>query len=184
MLFPHLENFNLQEWIDANKDDWAKRKLVRRLLWENSDYLVFVTSGDTIGELFHINPGDEIFHQLHGELHFYYITPDGDRKLMVVRPGEMFLLPANVPHAPKRPTPPCWTMVIERKRRPEEVDRFAWFCERCNHKVYEVISKHGGPGDAVADVVPPFVERGRRDLRSDKKLRTCTKCGEVMILPN
>jgi 3-hydroxyanthranilate 3,4-dioxygenase len=182
MLFAPLQNINLKQWIEDNGKTWKAQQLVRKVLWDDSDYVTFLTSGDTTGELFHINPGDEIFYQIEGELYFYYVTANLKRELMVVRPGELFLLPANVPHAPKRPHEPCWTVVVERKRRPGESDRFAWFCEQCNHKVYEVDAGSKGPTDAAVGSVPPFIEKGRKDLLSNEKLRTCKNCGTVLIL--
>ena len=53
-----------------------------------------------------------------------------------LRAGEIFLLPPRVPHSPQR-MPGSVGLVIERKRLPYEDDGLLWFCERCNHKVYE-----------------------------------------------
>jgi len=33
-------------------------------------------------------------------MHFNYITPEGEHRIIVLRPGETFLLPAKIPHAP------------------------------------------------------------------------------------
>jgi 3-hydroxyanthranilate 3,4-dioxygenase len=53
-----------------------------------------------------------------------------------IREGEMFLLPARVPHNPVRGANTIG-MVIERKRRSGEKDGLLWFCENCNEKLYE-----------------------------------------------
>src|SRR5688572_9644391 len=119
MSFPPLLPFNLTHWIDENRNEWGPR----RSPWENSDFITVVHRGPTTGKQFHVNEGEEIFYQLDGELNFHYLTPEGERKIIVLRPGEMFLLPGNVPHSPRREEG-SWTLVVERKRRPEEVDRW------------------------------------------------------------
>ena len=53
-----------------------------------------------------------------------------------IRAGEIFLLPPRVPHSPQR-TADSIGLVIERKRLPHELDGLLWFCEHCNHKLYE-----------------------------------------------
>ena len=61
-----------------------------------------VHKGPTAGKQFHVNQGEEIFFQLEGELNCHYVTQAGEREVITLRPGEMFLLPGNVPHSPRR----------------------------------------------------------------------------------
>jgi 3-hydroxyanthranilate 3,4-dioxygenase len=166
-MFPHLTGFNLQQWIDENRGNWGQR----RVLWEDSDFIAFVTRGPNRRKDFHINPGDEIFYQLEGELNLHYIDADGKRQLTLLKPGEIFLLPRNVPHSPRRGDG-SWTFVVERKRAPEELDRFIWPCEECGNKLYETTVRFDDPGDAVANAT--------RALREDAGLATCKRCGEVL----
>ena len=166
-MFPHLRNFNLKQWIDENRGDWGQR----RTIWEDSDFIAFVTRGPNSRKDFHIDPGDEIFHQLEGELNLYYMTPGNKRELAHIKAGELFLLPAYVPHSPRRGEG-SWTLVIERKRRASEQDRFVWFCEKCGNKLYETTVAFDDPADAV--------KLATERIRSDEKLRTCRNCGEVL----
>ena len=175
MPFPHLENFNMQQWMKENSGDWGSHKV--RRIWENSDFIAIVSRGPWERTEFHINPGDEIFQQLEGELDFHYLTPDGERKRILLRAGELFLLPAGVPHSPRRPDPNSWSYVVERKRRPGDMDRFVWFCEKCNNKLYEVDSPtSAGPRDKPNSALADGLER----LKADEALRTCKSCGEVL----
>jgi 3-hydroxyanthranilate 3,4-dioxygenase len=66
-------------------------------------------------------------------MHFNYITPEGERKIRA-EAGEIFLLPAKIPHAPRRPDDNCWTLVVERIRNAADTDYWIWFCEECNNK--------------------------------------------------
>src|ERR671937_527386 len=108
-MFAHLKGFNLKHWIDENRDDWGQR----RVIWQNSDFIAFVTRGPNRRKDFHVNPGDEIFYQLEGELKLYYLRKDQTHELAILQQGDVFLLPANVPHSPRR-ADGSWTFVIER----------------------------------------------------------------------
>jgi len=147
-MFPHLKNFNLQEWIDENRGNWGQR----RVIWQDSDFIAFVTRGPNRRKDYHINPGDEIFYQLEGELNLHYLK-DNKHVLAVLAAGEIFLLPKHLPHSPRR-AEGSWTLVVERKRSEDEIDRFIW----------------------------PWVNKATNSLRSDPALATCKECGQVLDL--
>ncbi len=109
-MFPHLKGFNLKQWIDENRGDWGQR----RVIWQDSDFIAFVTRGPNRRKDFHINPGDEIFYQLEGELNLHYLEDD-KHELAVLKAGDIFLLPKNTPHSPRR-ADGSWTYVVERTR--------------------------------------------------------------------
>ncbi len=165
-MFPHLKNFNLKQWVDENRENWGQR----RTLWEDSDFIAFVTRGPNSRTDFHIDPGDEIFYQLEGELNLHYMTPEQKREIAVIKEGELFLLPAHVPHSPRRGEG-SWTFVIERKRRPDEQDRFVWYCEGCGTKLYETTVRFDDPSDAV--------KTANESMKTNKEMLTCPRCGEA-----
>ena len=53
-----------------------------------------------------------------------HIDPDGKRRDTGVREGEVMLCRAGTPHCPIR-SAGTWGLFIERKRRPDELDRLA-----------------------------------------------------------
>ncbi len=165
-MFPHLKNFNLKQWVDENRGNWGQR----RRIWEDSDFIAFVTRGPNSRTDFHIDPGDEIFYQLEGELNLHYMTTEQKHEIAVIKEGELFLLPANVPHSPRRGEG-SWTFVIERKRRPDELDRFVWYCEKCGTKLYETTIRFDDPTDAV--------KRANDSMKTNKEMRKCPRCGEA-----
>ena len=167
-MFPHLKGFNLRQWIDENRHNWGQR----RVIWEDSDFIAFVTRGPNRRKDFHINPGDEIFYQLEGELNLHYLS-DGKPEVAVLKAGDLFLMPEKVPHSPRR-REGSWTFVIERKRTSEEKDRFIWVCEECQKSLYETDVRFDDPSDAVA--------KASEAMRSDKNLATCKDCGTVLNL--
>ena len=107
-MFPHLKTFNLQKWIDDNRGNWGQR----RVIWQDSDFIAFVTRGPNRRKDYHINPGDEIFYQLEGELNLHYLKDD-KHDLAVLNAGDLFLLPKNTPHSPRR-ADGSWTFVVEK----------------------------------------------------------------------
>ncbi len=167
-MFPHLKGFNLQRWIEENRADWGQR----RVIWENSDFIAFVTRGPNRRKDFHINPGDEIFYQLEGELNLHYLEND-NAEIAVLKPGDLFLLPGNTPHSPRRGEG-SWTFVVERRRGQSEMDQFIWVCDNCRHRLYETQVRFDEPSDAVA--------RATAAMKADPKLARCNRCQQVLEL--
>ena len=167
-MFSHLTKVHLQQWINENRQDWGQR----RHIWDDSDFSAFVTIGPNTRRDFHINPGDEFFYQIEGELNLHYMKAQGQREVAVVGPGEVFLLPAGVPHSPRREAG-SWTLAVERKAHPGEVHHTHWYCEQCNGKLYAVSRAYGEPQGPT--------EQALAALRADEKLRTCRKCGYISV---
>lgn len=167
-MFPHLKGFNLQEWIDQNRGDWGQR----RVIWRDSDFIAFVTRGPNRRKDYHINPGDEIFYQLEGELNLHYLKDD-KHDVAVLAAGEVLLLPAKIPHSPRRGEG-SWTLVIERRRAADETDRFVWPCEKCGNNLYETDVRFDDPSGAV--------NQATEALKRDSALATCQKCGARLEL--
>src|SRR3546814_2339621 len=89
---------------------------------------------------------------------------DGAPRDIPIRAGQIFLLPPRVPHSPQRMPDPIG-LVIERKRLPHEDDGLMWFCEQCNHKLYE---EYFFLNDIEKDF-PPVFER----FYASREHRTC-----------
>jgi len=51
-MFPHLKGFNLRQWIDENRGNWGQR----RVIWQDSDFIAFVTRGPNRRKDYHIIP--------------------------------------------------------------------------------------------------------------------------------
>ena len=74
-----------------------------------------------------------------------------------IREGELFLLPGDVPHSPQRAAGTVG-IVVERRRAPEELDGFSWYCERCGHRLY-IERLH--INDIVTQLPPSFSDSSR-----------------------
>jgi len=147
----------------------------RRVLWQDSESIAFLSRGRKLRTDFHVDPSDEVTLQIAGEQRLHYLTPEGEEKVALIRPGQMLLCPGGVPHSP-RVTEDAWFIVIERKRRGGEQDRFLWRCAGCGEQVYEVAVE---VGDYSQDPVSHVHDR----FYGDEKLRTCKRCGAVVPKP-
>src|SRR5256885_2866460 len=93
---------DIWEWIDENRDSFQP-PVGNKVLWEDSQFTAMIIHGPNARRDFHIDPSDEIFYQLRGDMIVEFLDEDQRRQRSVIREGEMFLLPAFVPHSPHRP---------------------------------------------------------------------------------
>lgn len=122
------EPINLNQWIEANKDN-LKPPIGNRQLWKDNwqNLLVMMVGGPNYRPDYHDDPGEELFIQLRGDLTLKLIDPvTRVRSEVTVREGEMYLLPSHVRHSPQRPEG-CIGLVVERYRQPGEVDALEWY---------------------------------------------------------
>lgn len=163
--------FNLKKWIEENRNLLKPPVGNKNLYVDASDYIVMIVGGPNARKDFHYNETEELFYQLEGEINVC-IQEDGKPVDIAIKEGEMFLLPARVPHRPERPANTVG-LVIEAKRPEQEIeDGLMWYCENCNHLLHrykfhlENIEK---------DFLPRF-----REFYGSVDLRTCKNCGTVM----
>ena len=78
------------------------------------------------------------------------------------------------PHSPQRGAETVG-LVVERKRRADEQDGFAWFCEQCNAKIYETWLNVSDIEGQLKDLMETFY--------ADEQLRTCKACNTVLQVP-
>ena len=96
-----------------------------------------IVGGPNARKDYHYNETEELFYQLEGHIQVI-IQEDGERKVMELGPGDMYLHPGKVPHSPARGDNSIG-LVIERKRAGTGyTDGLLWFCDNCNHKIHEV----------------------------------------------
>src|SRR5262245_59675653 len=167
-----LAPFNLKEWIDRHRD-LLKPPVGNALVFKDTDCQVMIVGGPNSRNDFHLDPFEELFYQLEGDI-VVRIVEEGKMRDVPIREGEMFLLPPGVPHSPQR-GPRTVGMVIERARPKEDLDRFRWYCESCAAVLHEV-ALHVSD---LATQLKPVLEAVNRDTT----LRTCRRCGAVTPPP-
>jgi 3-hydroxyanthranilate 3,4-dioxygenase len=146
------------------------------VLWQHPDTLMFLARGREYRSEFHINPSDETMHMIKGEMRLHYRTPEGKEEVTVIAEGSMIYTPAGTPHSPRFP-PDAFALVSERKRRAGEIDRFHWYCERCDTLLHE-------ESFVVEDYTLDPVSKAYKKFFDSIEFRTCRKCGEIMPAPD
>ena len=163
--------FNLNKWIEQNRESLKPPVGNKNLYKESEDYIVMVVAGPNARKDYHYNETEELFYQLEGNIEVH-IQDKGEKRTMQLGPGDMYLHPAKVPHSPVRQEGSIG-LVVERKRLNEEgEDGLLWYCDNCNNKLYEVYFP-------LENIETDFLKHFKHFYES-KDLRTCIKCGEVM----
>jgi 3-hydroxyanthranilate 3,4-dioxygenase len=145
------------------------------VLWQEPESLAFVARGREYRSEFHINPSDEMMYVIKGTLRLHYRTPEGHEEVAVMPQGTAIHTPAGVPHSPRFP-PDGFLFVTERKRLKGEIDRFQWFCPKCDHFLHE-------EEFVVADYTADPVSKAYRNFFDSEDFRTCKSCGHTMPAP-
>jgi len=163
-----LKAFDLQHWIDGHREQ-LKPPVCNQQVFEDNDFIVMVVGGPNRRDDYHLDEGPEFFYQLEGDMLLRTIQ-DGERVDIPIKAGEVLMLPPRVPHSPQRHADSIG-LVVERKRLDNELDGFMWFCDNCNHKLYEEYLYV----DDIVEQLPPVFER----FHADESNRTCDRCGTV-----
>ncbi len=162
--------FNLNKWIDDNRDILKPPVGNKNLYVDAGDYIVMIVGGPNARKDYHFNNTEELFYQLEGDINVR-IQEEGKAVDIPIKEGEMFLLPANIPHSPMRGENTVG-LVIERKREDNHKDGLLWFCDSCNQKLHDT---YFHLTNIEKDFIPRF-----KEFYTSEELRTCNSCGNKM----
>jgi 3-hydroxyanthranilate 3,4-dioxygenase len=154
--------------VDRREREKFKPPVSNRYLYDGRDFFVMVIKGPNARNDFHLVDSEEYFYQLKGDIKVR--IREGDRIVdHIVREGETFFIPPNVPHSPQRP-PDTIGLVVERRRRPGEK-------EHCHFLLRKLWSTGGRHHFDCKDIVDHF-SKAMLEFWSDDARRTCKKCGK------
>jgi 3-hydroxyanthranilate 3,4-dioxygenase len=162
---------DLQKWINEHRH--LLKPPVGNKCIVDGDFIVMIVGGPNSRSDYHWDEGPEFFYQLEGEM-VLKVQDDGKARDIPIRAGEVFYLPPRTPHSPQRMANSIG-LVIERKRLAHEKDGLMWFCERCNHKLFEEFFVLGN----IETDFPAVFERFYRSVDA----RTCRACGFLNEAP-
>jgi 3-hydroxyanthranilate 3,4-dioxygenase len=145
------------------------------VLWQEPESIAFVARGREYRSEFHINPAEEVMYMIKGEMRLHYRTPEGKEEVTVIPEGSAIHTPAGLPHSPRFP-PDAFALILERKRRAGEIDRFHWFCPKCDHLLHE-------EQFSVTDYSADPVSQAYKRFFDNEEFRTCKRCATVMPAP-
>lgn len=167
------EPFNLMKWIEDHKDEFKVPVMNKQFYKEANDVIVFVSMGPNTRNDYHVNVTEELFYQLKGDIAVRIRPLDGSPVHdVVIREGEMWLLPANVPHRPQRPDNTLG-LIVEFPRPEGEVDMLRWYCNNDEHLVHEAEFRLKHIDEDLHKVMDGF-------WNGPEEVRTCPVCKTVV----
>jgi 3-hydroxyanthranilate 3,4-dioxygenase len=176
---PASLKLNLNKWIKDNAKD-LKPPVSNKQLFKgvSDDVILFVSGGPNTRNDFHVNPTEELFYQLKGDVAVRVRPLDGTKPYdVIIKEGELFLLPRWVPHRPQRPAGTVGLIAefprgFDAQGNPQQ-DGLQWYCPKCDTLVYfpRFVLKEIDKDLAVVmnDFWDGPVER-----------RTCKSCGHII----
>lgn len=167
-----LQAFNFKAWIERYREV-LKPPVCNKLVFEDAEFIIMVVGGPNARKDYHYDPGEEFFYQIEGNM-ILRIMEDEKPRDIPINQGEIFLLPAGIPHSPQRFADTVG-LVIERKRLPDERDGLLWFCDECSDLLYE---EYFHLRNVETDLSPVFDR-----FYSSSERRTCKRCGSMMEAP-
>lgn len=125
--------FDLNTWIEENRH-LLKPPVGNKCVFKDDHLIVMMVGGPNQRTDFHVNQTSEFFYQLEGTL-LLDVQVGGNLLTHTIDAGKVFLLPANVPHRPRRGANSVG-LVVELVRSENHLDGLEWYCEKCNQLLF------------------------------------------------
>lgn len=122
------------KWIDENKKYFLP-PVCNKMMHGDGQLKVFYVGGPNQRKDFHLEEGEEFFYMVKGDMNLITLT-NGDFKDVIIKEGEVFLLPGKIPHSPQR-FENTVGLVIERERMLSEKDCLRYFVEGTKESLFE-----------------------------------------------
>ena len=164
---------NLKQWIAKHRED-LKPPVCNKEVYPGGDFIIMIIGSPNERKDYHYNETPEFFYQVEGDITLKMIV-NGEFIDEIIREGDMYLLPAGIPHSPQRPAGTVG-LVIEMKRKPENTDGFQWYCDKCHSMLHEEYCKLVNISQQLPEIFGKF--------NANDALHKCSKCGDVLEVPS
>lgn len=165
---------HLGKWIKQNAKHLLPPVSNKQLFADSPDAVVFVSGGPNTRNDYHVNPTEELFYQLKGDIAVRVRPLDGSSPHeVVIKEGELFLLPRWVPHRPQRPKGTLG-LIVEFPRPEGQLDGLRWYCGKCDHLVHEARWRLKKIDEDLKVIMEDF-------WGGPEDRRTCKHCGTVIV---
>ncbi|XP_064602893.1 3-hydroxyanthranilate 3,4-dioxygenase-like [Liolophura sinensis] len=118
--------YNIDQWVEENKG-FFQPPVCNKLMHEDGQMKVFFVGGPNQRRDYHIEEGEELFYMMKGDM-CLKVLEKGVHRDIEIKEGQVFLLPARIPHSPQRKADTVG-LVIERERNADELDGLRYFVE-------------------------------------------------------
>ena len=168
-----VQPLNFKKWIDEYRH-LLKPPVGNKQVWDHGEYIVMVVGGPNNRKDYHYNETPEFFYQVEGDMVLKIIDENGKMIDVAINEGDIYLLPAKVPHSPQRKENTVG-LVIEYPRSKGMLDALEWYCEGCGSPLYREAFTLSN-----IEMDMPIIFDG---FYSDTQKCTCDSCGTVMQAP-
>ena len=170
-----FQPLNLRKWVAEHRHE-LKPPVGNKMVWRDErDTIIMVVAGPNARKDYHVNVTEEFFYQIEGDIILGIIHPDtGQPEDIIIREGDIYLLPANVPHNPRRPAGTVG-VVVEQKRPDGAVDKLQWYSDDTHELVYEA--------EFTLENIEVDLKRIMAEFWSNESLRTNKTTGSVISPP-
>ncbi len=171
----HPAPMHFRQWISDNKNAFQPPVGNKLINGRGCQFKVMVVGGPNTRTDYHINRGEEWFYMVKGDM-ILKVVDGGRFRDIVIREGEAFCLPAQIPHSPQRYAD-SYGLVLEHDRHDGELDGLRWYCRTCSTApqtittVYETFFVCEDLGSQLKERINAYY--------GDEKQRTCQKCKTV-----
>jgi 3-hydroxyanthranilate 3,4-dioxygenase len=154
------EPIGFDGWIDEHRHLLKPPVSNKQLHPGAGDLIVMVVGGPNQRQDYHVDPYEEWFYQLKGNMHVNVID-EGRPRTIHIREGETWLLPASLPHSPQRPEAGSIGLVVEKVREPGTLEKFQWYTHTADTAtlVHEVELQVTDIADDLPPVFAAFYEQ-------------------------
>ena len=168
-----VQPINFKKWIDEHRH-LLKPPVGNKQVWDNGEFIVMVVGGPNNRKDYHYNETPEFFYQVEGDMILKIINDKGEQIDVEINEGDIYLLPAKVPHSPQRKANTVG-LVIEYPRSENMMDALQWYCENCGNQLYSE--------EFLVKNIETDMQKIFKTFYSDKQKCTCDKCGDTMEEP-
>ncbi len=165
--------FNVLKWIEDHQEMFKPPVMNRQFYKDSEDVIVFVSVGPNTRNDYHVNPTEELFYQLKGDIAVRIRPLDGSQPHdVIIREGEMYLLPRYVPHRPQRPDDTIG-LIVEFPRPAGTKDQLRWYCPDDIHLVHQAEFRLQHIDEDLHHIMDEF-------WNGPEAIRTCKQTGKVI----
>jgi 3-hydroxyanthranilate 3,4-dioxygenase len=85
---PTVTPYDVRHWIEANKHLLSPPYKTNRVVVHQKEFIVMIIHRPNTRLGFHLEPADELFYQVHGNIELHLKPEDGRREVVKIREGK------------------------------------------------------------------------------------------------
>ncbi|XP_055353884.1 3-hydroxyanthranilate 3,4-dioxygenase-like [Paramacrobiotus metropolitanus] len=141
-------------WLEKSKDQFHPPVCNKLMHGPDGQLFVMYVGGPNQRKDFHMEEGEELFYMVKGDMTLR-VLERGTMRDIVIKEGEIFLLPSRIPHSPQR-FPDTVGLVIERQRLPVEKDCLRYFMDNSVLPLWERWIQCTNLGTQIAELIKEY----------------------------